>query len=168
MAEIAVNEGNADTITVKGWESTIYGCYVEKEAEPVTLEGSAEDIHVTLTGPVSSFPDEGELTLSVKEVNKKTDKLAEKAVEEQAEKEECEALEPQFVYVPKLGLAPEPKLFKDSPRTEEETARKILPKLLERLQSGKIDVSCQDGSVQPQATAVFIVPWQKKKRRGKK
>lgn len=89
-------------------------------------------------------------------------------IKEQAEKEECEALEPQFVYVPKLGLAPEPKLFKDSPRTEEETARKILPKLLERLQSGKIDVSCQDGSVRPQATAVFIVPWQKKKRRGKK
>ena len=58
-SEIAVNEGNAETITVKGWESTIYGCYVEKEAEPVTLEGSAEDIHVTLTGPVSSFPDEG-------------------------------------------------------------------------------------------------------------
>lgn len=91
-SEIAVNEGNADTITVKGWESTIYGCYVEKEAEPVTLEGSAEDIHVTLTGPVSSFPDEGELTLSVKEVNKKTDKLAEKAVEEQAEKEDLEVV----------------------------------------------------------------------------
>lgn len=91
-SEIAVNEGNADTITVKGWKSTIYGCYVEKEAEPVTLEGSAEDIHVTLTGPVSSFPDEGELTLSVKEVNKKTDKLAEKAVEEQAEKEDLEVV----------------------------------------------------------------------------
>ena len=91
-SEIAVNEGNADTITVKGWESTIYGCYVEKEAEPVTLEGSAEDIHVTLTGPASSFPDEGELTLSVKEVNKKTDKLAEKAVEEQVEKEDLEVV----------------------------------------------------------------------------
>ena len=91
-SEIAVNEGNADTITIKGWESTIYGCYVEKEKEPVTLEGSAEDIHVTLTGPASSFPDEGELTLSVKEVNKKTDKLAEKAVEEQAEKEDLEVV----------------------------------------------------------------------------
>ena len=91
-SEIAVNEGNAETITVKGWESTIYGCYVEKEKEPVTLEGSAEDIHVTLTGPASSFPDEGELTLSVKEVNKKTDKLAEKAVEEQAEKEDLEVV----------------------------------------------------------------------------
>lgn len=91
-SEIAVNEGNAETITVKGWESTIYGCYVEKEKEPVTLEGSAEDIHVTLTGPASSFPEEGELTLSVKEVNKKTDKLAEKAVEEQAEKEDLEVV----------------------------------------------------------------------------
>ena len=91
--QIAVQDGKAETITVKGWKSTIYGCYVEKEKEPVTLEGTAEDIHVTLTGPASSFPDEGELTLSVKEVNKKTDKLAEKAVEEQAEKEDLEVLD---------------------------------------------------------------------------
>lgn len=92
-SQIAVQDGKAETITVKGWKSTIYGCYVEKEKEPVTLEGTAEDIHVTLAGPASSFPDEGELTLSVKEVNKKTDKLAEKAVEEQAEKEDLEVLD---------------------------------------------------------------------------
>ena len=92
-SQIAVQDGKAETITVKGWKSTIYGCYVEKEKEPVTLEETAEDIHVTLAGPASSFPDEGELTLSVKEVNKKTDKLAEKAVEEQAEKEDLEVLD---------------------------------------------------------------------------
>ena len=45
-SEITVNEGTADTITVKGRESTIYGCYVEKEAEPVELKGEAEDIQV--------------------------------------------------------------------------------------------------------------------------
>ena len=89
-------------------------------------------------------------------------------VKEEAEKEECETLEPQFVYIPKLGLAPEPKLFKEAARTDEATARQILPKLLERIQSNKIDVSCQNGTIEPQATAVFIIPWQKKKRRGKK
>ena len=90
-------------------------------------------------------------------------------VKEQAEKEEYEVAEPQFVYVPKLGLAPEPKLFKDSPRLASETAQKILPELLKRVHSDKIDVSLQeDGALAPQATVVFIVPWQKKKRKGKK
>ena len=45
-AEIAVNNGNADTVTVKGWESTIYGCYAEKEA---VTELSYEDDSVTIT-----------------------------------------------------------------------------------------------------------------------
>lgn len=89
-------------------------------------------------------------------------------VKEEAEKDECETLLAQFVHVPKLGLAPEPKLFKEAQRTDEETARKILPKLLQRVQSGKIDVSYDGAAVLPQATAVFIIPWQKKKRRGKK
>ncbi len=89
-------------------------------------------------------------------------------VKEQAEKEEYEALDPQFVYVPKLGIAPEPKLFKDSPRVPEETAAKILPELLKRVNSEKIDVLLQDGQLVPAATVVFIVPWQKKRRKGKK
>ena len=89
-------------------------------------------------------------------------------VKEQAEKEEYETLEPQFVYVPKLGLAPEPKLFKDSARIEPDTAAKILPELLKRVSSEKIDVALQDGTLTPLATAVFIVPWQKKKRKGRK
>ena len=84
-SEITVNEGTADTITVKGRESTIYGCYVEKEAEPVELKGEAEDIQVTLSGPASSFPQEGELALSVKKVDKETKKIVKEAIEEQAE-----------------------------------------------------------------------------------
>ena len=84
-SEIAVNDGNADTITVKGWESTIYGCYVEREAEPVELKGKAEDIQVTLSGPASSFPQEGELALSVKKVDKETKKIVKEAIEEEAE-----------------------------------------------------------------------------------
>ena len=89
-------------------------------------------------------------------------------VKEQAEKEECEALEPQFIYVPKLGLAPEPKLFKDSPRLDPQSAEKILPELLKQVQAEKIDTSLLEGSITPQATVVFIIPWQKKKRKGKK
>ncbi len=89
-------------------------------------------------------------------------------VKEQAEKEEYETLDPQFIYVPKLGLAPEPKLFKDAPRVPEDTAFKILPELLKRVSSEKIDVALQDNVLTPPATVVFIVPWQKKKRKGKK
>ncbi len=89
-------------------------------------------------------------------------------VKEQAEKEEYEALDPQFVYVPKLGLAPEPKLFKEAPRTDEQTAAKILPHLLQHIQAEKIEVSLNAQTPEPLLTAVFIVPWQKKKRKGKK
>lgn len=89
-------------------------------------------------------------------------------VAQQADKEEYDTLDPQFIYVPKLGLAPEPKLFKDCVRMEAAAAEKILPQLLAHIQSEKIDVSVQDGHVLPPATAVFMVPWQKKKRKGKK
>ncbi|MBR3603884.1 MAG: hypothetical protein IKL48_04305 [Elusimicrobiaceae bacterium] len=89
-------------------------------------------------------------------------------IKEQAEKEECEALEPQFIYIPKLGLAPEPKLFKDSPRLDLQSAEKILPELLKQVQAEKIDASLENGKILPQATVVFIIPWQKKKRKGKK
>lgn len=89
-SEIIVNNKNADSITLKGWESGIYGCYTQNA--PVALEGSAEGYHVALTGPASSFPEDGELTLSVKEVSQKTDKIAEEAVEEEAEKEDLQVV----------------------------------------------------------------------------
>ena len=89
-SEIIVNNKNADSITMKGWESGIYGCYTQNA--PVALEGSAEGYHVALTGPASSFPEDGALTLSVKEVSQKTDKIAEEAVEEEAEKEDLQVV----------------------------------------------------------------------------
>lgn len=90
-------------------------------------------------------------------------------VKEQAGQEECEVSQPQFVYVPKLGLAPEPKLFKEALRVDPLTAHKILPELLKRIQAEKIEVSCDENlALLPPATAVFIIPWQKKKRKGKK
>ncbi|MBR3632653.1 MAG: hypothetical protein IKN49_06325 [Elusimicrobiaceae bacterium] len=89
-------------------------------------------------------------------------------IKEQAEKEEYEAQEPQFIYVPKLGMAPEPKLFQEASRADLETSSKILPQLLSHISSDKINVAWQDGQLTPQATVVLIVPWQKKKRKGKK
>jgi len=89
-------------------------------------------------------------------------------VKEQAEKEEYEALDPQFIYVPKIGMAPEPKLFKDSPRLDIAAAQKILPEILKHIHSDKIEVTLQNGQLTPQATVLFTVPWQKKKRKGKK
>ena len=89
-------------------------------------------------------------------------------VKEQAEKEEYEALDPQFIYVPKIGMAPEPRLFKDSPRTDPKTALKILPELLKHIHGEKIDVTLHKEQLFPLATVVFTVPWQKKKRKGKK
>ena len=89
-------------------------------------------------------------------------------VKEEAEKEEYETLEPQFIYVPKLGLAPEPRLFQDSPRLDSASAIKILPQLLQHIQSDKIEVKLSENILLPTATVAFIVPWQKKKRKGKK
>lgn len=89
-------------------------------------------------------------------------------IKEQAEKEEYETQDPQFIYVPKLGLAPEPKLFQDSPRPDEQTVAKIIPELLKRVNSEKIEVTSSDNKLSPLATVVLIVPWQKKKRKGKK
>ena len=89
-------------------------------------------------------------------------------IKEQAEKEECEILEPQFVYVPKLGIAPEPKLFRESHRLDAQSTEKILPEILKRVQSEKIDVTLTENVPSVPATVVFIIPWQKKKRKGKK
>ena len=88
-AEIAVNEGNADTITVKGWESTIYGCYVEKEmAQEVTYEDDTVKVTVSAgekgiipnktTLQVVPISNKGETKAQYKEVKKKLQEKAEK------------------------------------------------------------------------------------------
>ena len=41
-------------------------------------------------------------------------------------------------------------------------------KLTQESLAEKIDVSLENGKIIPQATVVFIIPWQKKKRKGKK
>ena len=89
-------------------------------------------------------------------------------IKEQAAKEECDILDMQLVYAPALGVAAEPKLFREAVRLDKALADKTLPVLLEKLNSAKIDVSLQEGLLTPKATAVFLIPWQKKKKKGKK
>ena len=90
-------------------------------------------------------------------------------VKEQAQKEECEALDLQFVYIPPFGAAGAPKMLREAVRVEKAVANKALPVILPNLNADKIDVSlAADGSLLPPYTAVFFVPWQKAKRKGKK
>ncbi len=89
-------------------------------------------------------------------------------IKEQAEKEECETLDMHLVYSPALGVAAEPKLLREAARLEKTLAERALPVLLEKLSSSKIDVALQNGEITPKATAVFLIPWQKKKKKGKK
>ena len=89
-------------------------------------------------------------------------------VKEQAEAEECETLDMQLVSSPSFGIAAEPKLLREAVRVEKAVADKTLPIILEKLNASKIEVSLQDGALTPKATAVFLIPWQKKKKKGKK
>ena len=90
-------------------------------------------------------------------------------IKEQAEKEECETLDLQFVYLPSFGAALAPKMLRESVRLEKTIANKALPLILEKISSDKIDVAlAQNGGITPRFTTVFLVPWQKAKKRGKK
>ncbi len=90
-------------------------------------------------------------------------------IKEQATKEECEILDLQFVYLPPFGAAGAPKLLREAVRLENTLAIKALPLILPHVNAEKIDVSlAQDGTLVPLYTAVFFVPWQKAKKKGKK
>ena len=91
-------------------------------------------------------------------------------VKEQAEKEEYEALDPQFVYLPPFGIAAPPKMLREAVRLEKTLADQTLPLLLEKLNAAKIEVSLSADGAQltPLYTAAFLVPWQKKRKKGKK
>ena len=90
-------------------------------------------------------------------------------IKEQAQKEECETLDLQFVYIPPFGAAGAPKRLREAVRLEKTVADKALPSILPHLKSEKIDVSLtDDGRLLPPYTTVFFVPWQKAKKKGKK
>ncbi len=90
-------------------------------------------------------------------------------IKEQATKEECEILDLQFVYLPPFGAAGAPKLLREALRLEKTLADKALPQILPHVKAEKIDVSLtHDGTLLPLYTAVFFVPWQKAKKKGRK
>lgn len=88
-------------------------------------------------------------------------------VREQAQKEEYDTLEPQFVYLPPFGLAAPPKLLREAVRLDKTLAAKTLPLILEKINAQKIDVTLAEGILYPAYSTVFLVPWQKRKK-GKK
>lgn len=89
-------------------------------------------------------------------------------VKEQAQKEECEILDLQFVYLPPFGAAAAPKLLREAVRLENTLAQKALPVILEKLSAEKIDLSLSEGVLSPRMSTVFLVPWQKNRKKGKK
>ena len=90
-------------------------------------------------------------------------------VKEQAQKEEFDTLDLQFVYLPPFGAAVAPKLLREAVRLENTLALKALPVILDKLSADKIDLSLpESGLLSPRLTAVFLVPWQKARKKGKK
>ena len=89
-------------------------------------------------------------------------------IKEQAEKEEFETLDLQFVYLPSFATAAAPKMLREAVRLENTVAAKALPVILEKLSASKIEVSQQENGLSPRLTAVFLIPWQKAKKGGKR
>ena len=89
-------------------------------------------------------------------------------IADQAEKEECETLPVQFVYLPPFGVTAPPKLFREAVRLEKTLTDKILPVLLQKLIAEKVDITSTQDLLAPFYTTVFLVPWQKARKRGKK
>ncbi len=90
-------------------------------------------------------------------------------VKEQAEKEECETLDLQFVFIPPFGAAIAPKLLREAVRLEPALAAKALPVILEKLNAEKISLSLgDDGTLRPHISTVFLIPWQKTRKKGRK
>ena len=91
-------------------------------------------------------------------------------VREQAQKEEYEALDPQFVYLPPFGTFAVPKFLRESVRLEKTLAVKTLPIILEKLNADKVEIAAGQAAetLTPFYTAVFLVPWQKTRKKGKK
>lgn len=90
-------------------------------------------------------------------------------IKEQAQKEECETLDLQFVYLPPFGTAGAPKMLREAVRLEKTVADKALPMILPHLNADKIELSLtEQNTLDPFYSAVFFVPWQKAKKKGKK
>lgn len=89
-------------------------------------------------------------------------------IAEQAQKEEYETLPPQFIYLPPFGVTAPPKPLREAVRLEQALSAKILPVVLEKLNAQKVDITPGPQMPAPFYTAVFLVPWQKARKKGKK
>lgn len=88
-------------------------------------------------------------------------------IKEQAEKEEFETEGFEVLYSPVFSYGPEPKFLREAFKIEREVALKTLPVLIAELNAGKIDVSFEENKLTPEDTIVFLIPWNKKKKRRK-
>lgn len=88
-------------------------------------------------------------------------------VKEQAEKEEFEVGEVEILYSPVFSYGVEPKFLREAVVADKEVAARALPVLFNILETGKIDAAYEQGEVTPKSSVVFLVPWQKKKKRKK-
>ena len=86
-------------------------------------------------------------------------------VKDDAKKEDFTAEGYEILYSPVFGYGPEPKFLREAPRVEPQTARKALPVIFERLNAAKINVKFEDDIVMPKPTIVFMIPWQKKRKK---
>jgi len=125
-----------------------------------------------LTAYLASLPNEDKRTAAITvilEFLKTAISFVTDLIKEQAEKEECEISDLQFVYLPPFGAAGAPKMLREAVRLEKTLADKALPMLIPHLKADKIEVSLAgNNTLLPTYTAVFFVPWQKAKKRGKK
>ena len=125
-----------------------------------------------LTSYLQALPNEDKRTAAVTvvlEFLKTAVNFVADLIKEQAQKEECETLPLQFVYLPPFGAAGAPKMLREALRVAKEESDKAIPSILPHLKADKIEVSLSaDGILLPTYTTVFFVPWQKAKKKGKK
>jgi len=89
-------------------------------------------------------------------------------IKEQAEKEEFETENFEVLFSPVFSYGPEPKFLREAVKVSSEIALKILPVLMKELDARKIDVTLSEtGGLEPKGAIIFLVPWDKKKRRKK-
>lgn len=143
-AQLTVRDKNADSITVKGWESTIYGCYVEKEE---VTEATYEDdtVKVTVSADENGIiPDE--TTLQVVPIANKGEtkdqyKEVEKKLQEKAKEDAYEIagfLAYDISFVDKDGNEVEPN---GEVRVSLEYKEATLPEGLTKKEAKKADVT---------------------------
>lgn len=88
-------------------------------------------------------------------------------VKDLSEKEEFTTDSMEVLHSPSFTHGTEPKFLKEAARASAETSAKVLPVLFEMLNAAKIDVEYNGGEITPKGTIVFLIPWQKKKKKKK-